>query len=175
MSQLSDAADLALQWAEKQQAILEIAKALKSIGSIEQATEERQKALVTATAEHEAMKANVEQATEALAALLAEHSREVGAHQTAVAEMRDKAATDADAIRALACADADAAVEAADAEVQRIQAAHAETMATLNTQLAALREEVSAAQTDLATAKAERDAVKSATDAMRQAARAVAG
>lgn len=175
MSKLSDTADAAIQFGEKFRAVAEIGVVLKSLGSIEQATEERKAALVTATAAHEAKLAEVATAQAELDAARAAQADELAASQAEVKQILSDARTAAADLKGKAQTKADAVIAAATAEVARIQDNHAQTMNAAQASLETTRATLDEIQGRVNAAVAEHAAVKKKTDALRKAAQSIVG
>lgn len=182
MSMLSDAADVALQAGEKLQAFIMVAEALKSLGSIEDATEERKKALVVAINAHEDMLVQVDTAKADLAAAQTQHAQDLEACQAKIVEMLAAAEVDADGIRAKGRQDADSIVSTANKDAETA-VANAESKVTgLTERASALQALAIVAQGARDDAVAQRDAAlaelataQTNTDNLKQAAKSVLG
>ncbi len=173
MSRLSDAADAALQWAEKNRAVVELADVLKDIGSIEQATDEAKVALALAAADRDVMRAELDSVKQAL-----EKSKALVASTTSDAEKTVQALLD-DGRRAaqgiVERGQTEAASMLADAQtkINNATAVHAANMTAAREQLAQLKQAVSECQDTLAGLRAELADARTNLQAVRDAARSI--
>lgn len=122
MSEISAAADALLAYAEKQKAILTVAKALKDLGSIEQATRENEAQVVKVRAQVDKVKAELAATAHSLESLQKEQAEQIEAHEAKVKIIIASAGAEAEAIIDKAKEQArelvdDALVQTAKAEV----------------------------------------------------------
>lgn len=173
MAQLDAAADSLIAFAAKFRPVLDVADALKSLGSVENAIVERKAGLERATADHEAALAKVEAAKADLANIAQTKESEMSAHVTMLAAMAEKAKSEAEAIVNKAKADAAALISDAQAHVCTIEDNHATIMASANAELTSTKQSLSEAQSALAAVNAEHDTVSQRIAALKAAAASV--
>lgn len=139
---LSEAADFAARWAENQRGMLMVSEALRGLGSMEQATKERKKALDEATKAHEAKKAEIASAEAHLAALNARHDVVSQAHSEMLNGASADAAAKAELIVAGARKQAEALIASAKSEADRFQVASRQAQTAAMAELEAAKREL---------------------------------
>lgn len=174
-TKLDNALEKLGQWVERNQAIMDLAEALKDIPSIDQAVAERKAALVTATAEHEAVKAQLEGKRQELAQAESDHAEALQANAAEALGVLETARASAASILDKAKADAKSIVTAANDEAGRVQAAHDASMVSARQELAATRAALAEASGNLDDAKAQHTAVTQQIEDLKRAAKTVLG
>jgi hypothetical protein len=172
---INAAADALVALAEQFRPIQDIAVVLKSIGSIDQATAERQTAYQQAVAIHEDMKTQIDVATTNLSNLKAQNAVEIVDHQMTVQAMLDEAKTNGDAITAKATSDAAAIIQAANDNATRITDAMNAQIVQSTADLKDLTAQVAQAVTDRDKALADLAAAQAQIAALKQSAASFAG
>lgn len=175
MSKISESADALLQYAEKHRSILDVANELKKIGSIENATEERQKALTEATSAHEAKKAALADAQQRLAATDETIKGTLDAAQTQAEAIIAASRAEAERLTGMATQAAKDVAEAATAQVGRIKSDHEMAMHGTLIELTRLRQDVTDAELRLRDINAEYDSVAEKIATMKAAAQKALG
>jgi len=170
MSKLSDSADQLLAWADRQQAIMDVAAALKEVGSLDQAISERKAATAQATIDRDAVLTQLNQAKTDLDSLIAANASEKDQHAQRLQASSAATAKEADGIIAKARADAAVLIQNARDNAAHIQANHEQTMVALNGSLDAVRAKLADTQAALEAAHTEHESVKQKTAALKAAA-----
>jgi chromosome segregation ATPase len=180
MSNLTDAADVALQLGDRLQAFVTVANALKTLGSIDTATAERKQGLIDAVAAHQAMLAQITVAQADLDTVEATNAANIQDAKNKIADLQAEAEKEADDVRAKAAQDAATMLANAQEEhniamasyKERIAAASAQ-LVNANSALAQAQSDRAAAQTDLAALQTQRDDIAKQIDDLKAAARNV--
>lgn len=161
------------RWAKDYEQMLALSKTLRSLGSLEQATEERRAAHAAAVRDHEAKMAEIAIANDELDALRSRQAAELMSHAAAMDSITAEA--NARAVRIVSEAEETAAglAEGVNVEVSRARDAHEETMASLSAQVAALRSELDVKRGEIERAAAEHADLSKKIEAIRATARGV--
>lgn len=175
MTKLSDAADRLLAMAEQQQALVDVANAVREIGRLDQAIQERRDGYAKATQEHEAKLAEVENATAKLSALNAGHEAAITAHEASIAQSADVARNEAESIVRKAQAEAAEMIEIAKRDVASIQDGDKDRHVAAEQELAELRDEAASVQADIDAKRAEHAQLTEEIAGLRLHAKKIAG
>lgn len=150
MSDLTIAVDAALRMEAQWKGFFDVCAELKKLGSIEQATTERQAALNAVAAKYEKAKADLADLTAKIAADRMTWSAEQAALQSSLKEQAESARKDAEAIVERARREAAVHAESAKAQDAQEYAAHQKI-------IQGMKEQIDRARKDAAAARAERD------------------
>lgn len=173
MGKLDAAADNLRAAAEQFRPLIEVADALKDMGSLEQAMKERQDGLQTATAIHEDLKAQTVITNDNLKELRATYASEVIAHQAAAQEMEDEAQKQALAIVEAAKVDAERVRTDAAEQAAAVQQASDDALKLATAKLDLINTQVSEAENALVTATAALDDTSAQIATLRQLAQKI--
>ena len=172
---IADAAEFAERWAENQRGMVEVAAALRSIGSLEQAIQERVMALEALASVYLTKQAEITDAEKALAGIRADHGDATNAHDMCLMQSADAASADAVAVLYAANAQAAAIVEAARRDMEDARAVHDATMAVAVLELRAEQDSASGLRAEIAALTADHDALAAKIEDMKAAARNALG
>ena len=166
-----DAAEFAERWADNQRGMAEVAAALRSIGSFDQAIAERRKALEKLAEEHAAKHAEKAEVEKALADIRASHVADVDTHETCLAQSTNSANSLAEAIIADARDQVAKLIEAAQHDMEVARAGHDAAMNDAAATAANEQAKADGFRNEIASMRAEHEMLVAKIEDMKTAAR----
>ncbi len=173
MSKTSDAADALMSFVDKLQPLNDVAAALKQLGSLDQAIDERTAGLATATKAHDDMLADVATAQTTLDTLRQQIATETTTAKQTADDILLGAKNNADAIVKTANDNAASIVGVANAESARILQARDTSLASTSSQLDDLKSQIAAATASLVGINSQRDTVAAQIDELKKTAQSI--
>lgn len=174
MSDYSEAAGHVQSLAEKFRGILDLADALKGLGSVDQAIEESKAALKQAQAAKNDALQELKKVQDAIKGVNDKQRDEKIVYDKYLVDVKEQALIEAQKIKDSAKASAESTIKAAQDEVLRIESLHKNKMDVINTELTKINSDLKNKQGLLNEAASQHDDLQQKMNNLKDQARAVA-